>query len=93
MDKAKKTELEMKIKYIEQYETLRIMYKYACRYIHEQDMEDKEQQLNKIEAYFSKQKRKIDNKCRKKLEMTLLGVILEVRPDLLEDSHAKVTGE
>lgn len=87
--KLKKTESEIINRYMEQYEVLRLMYRYACRYAHEHKVDNKEHLLSRFETYFSKKKRKLDNKCRKKFDKTLLGIILENRPDLLEEEKTK----
>lgn len=88
MEKFNKTDDEIINSYIEQYEVLRLMFKYACNYVHEHDVNNKERVLNTFVAYFSKRKRKIDNKCRKKFDTSLLGIILEHRPDLLENNES-----
>lgn len=62
-----------------------MLYRYACRYVCEHNMDNKEHLLSRFEIYFGNGKRKLDNKCRKKYGKTLLGIILEKRPDLLED--------
>lgn len=83
----KKTEFEVKIAYIESYETLRNMFKCACRYVRENELENKEQWLMKFSKYFTKQKRKLDCKCKRKFNTSLLGIVLELRPDLVEDDE------
>lgn len=88
-NKAKKTEYEIINDYIEQYIALKNMYKYSCQYIHKNDVPNKEYVLRDIKKYFSKQKKKIDNKCRKKFDNTLLGLILEHRPELVEKNSDK----
>lgn len=82
-----KTEFETKIDYIESYETLRNMFKWACKYVRENELENKEQLLMKFSKFFSKQKRKLDCKCRRKFNTSLLGIVLELRPDLVEDDE------
>ena len=85
MEKTRKTEAEIINGYIEQYEVLRLMYRYACQYVHEHNVDNKEHLLSRFQMYFSKKKRKLDNKCRKKLSKSLLGVVTEYRPDLVDN--------
>lgn len=77
---------------LDDYIALKNMYKYACRYVNENEVPEKENVLRGMQKYFSKRKRKLDNKCRKLYGKSLLGVILEFRPHLLDDGDVQGVG-
>lgn len=79
------TPFEMKIDCIERYETLRNMFRCSCNYVKEKEPNNKEQLLMQFSKYFSVQKRLLDEECMSTFEVSLLSVILELRPDLLDD--------
>ena len=89
MNVCKKNIYEKLGEILDDYIALKNMYKYACRYVNENEVSEKRNVLRGMQKYFSKKKRKLDNKCRKLYGKSLLGVILELRLHLMDDGYVQ----